>query len=247
MKPFAAAISTGQRPTQKAGAASGFKVSDGTIEALKWLAVALMTLDHINKYCFGEKLPGIFELGRITMPLFAFVLAYNLARPGALEKGVYQRTVKRIAFYGVAATPFYIGLGHLADSWWPLNIMFMLMVATATIFLIEKGGSARLIGAAVVFLIGGAFVEFWWFALAFCLAAWWYCKTTSKAALVVWIAAAASLYVVNRNLWALAAMPLIFAAPLVDLHLPRCRHVFYIYYPAHLAIILLITTVSNLN
>ena len=25
------------------------QVSDGTIEALKWLALALMTLDHVNK------------------------------------------------------------------------------------------------------------------------------------------------------------------------------------------------------
>lgn len=225
-----------------AAAPQAFHVSDGTIEALKWLALALMTLDHINKYFFGEKLPGAFELGRIAMPLFAFVLAYNLARPGALASGIYLRTMKRLALFGVAATPFFIGLGGLAFGWWPLNIMFMLLVAAATLYLAEKGGRARIWAAAGVFLVGGAFVEFWWFALAFVVCAWWYCKTASKAALVAWVLAAASLYVVNRNLWALAAMPLILAAPLVDVRMPRFRHVFYAYYPAHLAVLLLVTT-----
>lgn len=230
-----AAASAAARP-------QGFRVADGTIEALKWLALALMTLDHINKYFFGEKLPGAFELGRIAMPLFGFVLAYNLARPGALASGAYVRTMKRLALFGVAATPFFIGLGGLAFGWWPLNIMFMLLVAAATLYLAEKGGTARIWAAALVFLVGGAFVEFWWFALAFCVCAWWYCKTASKAALVAWLLAAVSLYVVNRNLWALAAMPLILAAPLVDVRMPRFRHVFYAYYPAHLAVLLLVTT-----
>jgi hypothetical protein len=53
--------------------------------------------------------------------------------------------------------------------------------------------------------------------------------------LALWVGALACLYVVNRNLWALAAMPLIFAARHVKIKLPRGRLGFYIYYPAHLA------------
>jgi hypothetical protein len=220
----------------------GFRVANGTIEALKWLALALMTLDHINTFIFDYKLPGAFELGRIAMPLFAFVLAYNLARPGALASGAYIRTMKRLALYGLAASPFYIGLGGVSFGWWPLNILFMLLVATATLYLAEKSGRGHMVAAVAVFLIGGAFVDFFWFALTFCLAASWYCKTVSKAALVVWVLAAASLYVVNRNWWALASIPLILAAPLVDVKMPRFRNVFYVYYPAHLAVLLIVTT-----
>jgi hypothetical protein len=150
--------------------------------------------------------------------------------------------MKRLAIYGLVASPFFIALGGLGFGWWPLNIMFMLLVASAILYLAEKGGRAHMVAAVAVFLIGGALVEFWWFALAFCLAAFWYCKTTNKAALVVWVLAAASLYVVNRNLWALASMPLILAAPLVDVKMPRFRHVFYAYYPAHLAVLLIVTT-----
>jgi hypothetical protein len=242
VKPFPDSLVIGQLLPCKAIAEPGFTVANGTIEALKWLALALMTLDHANKYLFGDKLPGAFELGRLAMPLFAFVLSYNLARPGALESGAYLRTMKRLAIYGLVASPFFIALGGLGFGWWPLNIMFMLLVASAILYLAEKGGRAHMVAAVAVFLIGGALVEFWWFALAFCLAAFWYCKTTNKAALVVWVLAAASLYVVNRNLWALASMPLILAAPLVDVKMPRFRHVFYAYYPAHLAVLLIVTT-----
>ncbi|MDF0606792.1 TraX family protein [Neisseriaceae bacterium TC5R-5] len=218
----------------------GFRVSDGTIEALKWLALVLMTLDHINKHLFAEKLPGVFEMGRIAMPLFAFVLTYNLARPSTLSNGTYIRTMKRLALFSAIATPFFIGFGGLAFGWWPLNIMFMLLVATAILYLVEQGGAAYILTAVLVFLVGGAFVEFWWFALAFCICSWWYCKTNSKAALVACLLAAASLYVVNRNFWALAAMPLILVAPLLDIRIPRFRYLFYAYYPAHLAVLLLL-------
>lgn len=80
-------------------------------------------------------------------------------------------------------------------------------------------------------------VEFWWPAVAFVLAAWRYFKTGNKLALVGCALALAALFVVNKNLWALAAIPVMLAAPLVKCQVPRVRHVFYAYYPAHLAVI----------
>ena len=55
--------------------------------------------------------------------------------------------------------------------------------------------------------------------------------------LVLWIASLAALYVINRNLWAIAALPLIFAAGQVSVKVPRIRLGFYVYYPAHLAVL----------
>ena len=231
------ATAIGQQFPFKAIAPSRLAIASGTIELLKWLALVLMTLDHVNKYFFAEKLPGLFELGRLAMPLFGFVFAYNLARPGALETAALLRTAKRLSVAGLAASPFFMALGGLAYGWWPLNIMFMLLVAAVTLHLVEKGGNARL-AAVAVFLIGGAFVEFWWFGLAFCLCAWWYCKYPNKKALVAWFIATALLYVVNRNLWAFAAIPVILAAPMLKVEAPRFKHLFYVYYPAHLALLL---------
>ena len=103
--------------------------------------------------------------------------------------------------------------------------------------LIEVGGPTRLVGAAAVFIVGGALVEFWWPGLAVCLLAWAYCRRPSWLRQALWITALASLYVINLNLWALAALPLIFAAGQVKMGLPRGRLGFYVYYPAHLAVL----------
>ena len=60
--------------------------SDGTVEALKWLALILMTVDHINKYLFNATLPMALELGRLCLPIFVILLAFNLARPDAFQR-----------------------------------------------------------------------------------------------------------------------------------------------------------------
>ena len=59
-------------------------MAEGSLEAIKWAALILMVFDHTNKYLYAERLPVVFQLGRIVMPMFGFVLAYNLARPDAL-------------------------------------------------------------------------------------------------------------------------------------------------------------------
>ena len=212
-------------------------LSSGTLEALKWLALLLMTLDHVNKHLLHAFVPELFAAGRLALPLFGFVLGYNLARPDALASGGYARTARRLTIFGSIATIPFVALGGLGWGWWPFNVMATLLVATLCAWLIEAGGPARLVGAAAVFIIGGALVEFWWPGLAACLLGWAYCRRPSWFRLALWIGALASLYVINRNLWALAALPLIFAAGQFKMNVPRGRLGFYIYYPAHLAVL----------
>lgn len=212
-------------------------LADGTIEALKWLALALMTLDHVNKYLLHDAVPAMFAAGRLALPLFGFVLAYNLARPGTLAKGVYPRALKRLAIAGAIASIPFIALGGLAWGWWPLNIMATLLVAAAVMYLVEKGGKGNFALAVLLFVLGGGIVEFWWPGVALCLAAWRYCKRPSWAALLSWAGAVAALFIINGNLWALAALPLVFVAPCINLDMPRLSRVFYTYYPAHLAVL----------
>jgi hypothetical protein len=214
-------------------------LSSGSIEALKWLALILMTLDHVNTFLYNGKFPALFNIGRIAMPIFGFVLAYNLARPDALEAGVYERTMKRLALFGVVATPVFVAL----VGWLPLNIMFTLLLAAATLYLLEQNERWRVIAALLLLAVGGGLVEFQWFGVLYCVAVWLYCKHPTWLRLSIWIASAASLYAINRNLWALAALPLIFAVSRLDLRMPRLRHVFYVYYPAHLAVLWMSTKV----
>lgn len=212
-------------------------LADGTVEALKYLALLLMTVDHVNKYLLHDAAPVMFNAGRLAMPLFGFVMAFNLARPGALERGVYGRVLRRLAITGSIASIPFIALGGLGWSWWPLNILFMLFVATAIMLLIELDGKGRFALAVLLFIVGGGLVEFWWPGISLCLGAWRYCKQPSAVALIVWLGSTAALFAINKNLWALAALPLLFLAPSIRINLPRSRHFFYEYYPIHLAVL----------
>lgn len=208
--------------------------SDGAIEALKWLALGLMTVDHVNKYLLHDSVPVMFALGRATMPIFAVVLAYNLARPGALEGGAAIRTMKRLAIFGAVASAPFIALGGLIAGWWPLNVMATLAVATAVIHFLQAG---RKWLALLVFLAGGSIVEFWWPGVMLCVAAWQYCKSPRWSWLAIWFASLSALTIINQNWWAFGALPAFLAASELRLSVPRLSRVFYTYYPAHLTAI----------
>lgn len=215
-------------------------IKDGALESLKWLALVLMTLDHVNKYFFADKISFLFQLGRLAMPIFGFVLAYNLARSNAIANGLYVRVIKNLAIYGALATPFFIINGGLLFGWWPLNILFTLLVATAVCYFVDMGGRKNVAAAVLVFILGGAFVEFWYFGIAFIYFVWRYLKTGNKLSFFLMLVSLASLYVVNSNFYAMAALPIIYLSTFLDVIVPRVKRMFYTYYPAHLAIIALL-------
>lgn len=216
------------------------KLDNGTVEALKWIGLLAMTGDHVNKYLFNATLPLLFDIGRVALPIFVFVIGYNLARSEAMEQGVYIRTMKRLLIFAVIAAVPQMSLGGLWNGWWPLNILFTLLIATCTIYLIELGTAQALITSSVVVSIGGGLVEFWWPAIIGAIAVWVYIKKPSIIAALMALTACASLVFVNKNWWALGAIPVIAAVSKTKIPVPRVRWLFYTYYPLHLAVILLI-------
>lgn len=56
-------------------------------EAMKWIAVLLMTGDHVAKMLCGGYIPGVSEAGRVAFPLFALVMAYNLCKTPPVVTG----------------------------------------------------------------------------------------------------------------------------------------------------------------
>ena len=212
-------------------------VSDGTLEALKWLALLLMVADHINKYLLHDASHNLFNCGRIAMPLFVFVLAYNLARPDSFKRGAHIRTMKRLAFFGLLATPPFMALGGLLAGWWPLNILFALLSLTAIIYSLEQQTLPGYLIACAVFIVGGSSVEFWWPVLAFGSAVWWYCKTPQLTALILAVVALFLLRLINGNDWALAALPVLFLSTAVNIPMRRYQWLFYYFYPVHLSLL----------
>ena len=216
------------------------KLSDGAVEAMKWLGLVSMTADHAQKYGLIPAVPGVYEAGRVAFPLFGFVLAYNLARTSSGDRAVYQRVLTRLLICGALASIPFIALGGLGFGWWPLNCMGTLAVAVCIMYLIESRRPFWKIKATSVFLLGGALVEFWWPGVALCVGAWLYSKQPTGGALLLWLAGTAGLTVINGNGWACASFAvLVGMAYCGTIEIPRASRWFYVYYPAHLSIILL--------
>jgi hypothetical protein len=220
-------------------------LNDGAVEALKWLALILMTGDHVNKYLLNDAYPILFILGRMASPIFCFVLAFNLARPNTLERGVYARIITRLFVFAAIASVPYTALGtmkpgYIFFGWWPLNILATLMVATSCIFFLDRGRKLDGLFFTFSFVIGGALGEFWWPAILLCIGVWLYCRRPGWGGLILIVGSTAAFFVINRNYWALGALPIIFAAQFLPLKVSRTKYFFYVFYPAHLAVIWII-------
>lgn len=232
-----AALDTGGR----AAAGRPFAISNGSLEALKWIALVSMTVDHLNKYLAHGQVQAAFAVGRLAMPLFLLVLACNLARPGAIEAGAGRRTVRRLLAFGAVASVPFIGLGGLVGGWWPLNALFTLATVAAAATLLH--GRHRAAAVAVV-LVGGSSVEFWWPAVVMGLAAWFFFRAPGWVSGLLTVGACACLGLINGNQWAMAALPLFALASRIDLRMPRLRWGFYAFYPLHLAAIWLARSIA---
>jgi len=215
-------------------------IADQTLEAIKWIALILMTVDHVNKYLFNGTNEWLFNCGRLAMPLFVFVLAYNLARRKTFERGVYRRTIWRLFVVGCVSTPFFIALGNVVYGWWPLNIMFTLTSTAGILLLIDRGLMSHYLVAIALFIAAGSIVEFCWPALALGVAIWMYIRQPSWAAFTLAVAGVGGVFHVNGNGWAILAIPLAWVVCRINLGVPRLRWVFYAYYPLHLIALLLI-------
>jgi hypothetical protein len=213
------------------------RLTDGVVEGLKWIGVVLMTADHVDKYIFHESVRPLFDLGRLAFPLFGIVFAFNLARSTPPARGVFPRLLGRLSIVAAISEVPFIALGGLVWGWYPFNILVALLVSASIIWLLARAAAWRIALALLIFLIGGALVEFWWPGIAMCVAAWMYCRRPSVWPLLLWVGSTAALYLINRNWWALAVFPIIFYAPHAKWKVPRIRWAFYLYYPAHLGVI----------
>lgn len=210
-------------------------LSNGTLEALKWFGVIAMTLDHVNRFILRDSYPSLYAVGRLAFPLFAFVLGWNLARPGVLDDASIKRIVARLLIFGAIATIPYVGLLGLA--WWKLNILFTLLFGAIIIFLCSRASLAAGSLACLLFLLAGNYVDYNWAGIALCVTSWAYSRQPSWPVFCLWGATLVWLTAVNQHIATLLALPLLLIASRFDFSVPRFQYFFYWYYPLHLALI----------
>lgn len=217
-------------------------------ELLKWIALLLMTGDHVAKVLAHGYVPIVSELGRVAFPLFALVMAYNLAQPGA----DVLKSVRRLLLWGIVAQPVH---GLAFGYWAPFNILLSFALAAAAIWSIQQ---RQWILLGMCILAAPPLVDYNWVGLTLVLAAWWLFRLRAVphaprqgaprhgfrhviehryARIAMLIAAFGPLCWWNGNGWALLALPVV--ALLANRHfpIPRTRWAFYIYYVGHLAVL----------
>lgn len=225
-------------------------INQQALDTVKWIALLLMTGDHVNKYLFNGTLPWLFEAGRLALPLFMFVLMQRLCAPGAVIRGVHERVLVRLVGFGVVAAVPYTLLSGQHDLL-PLNVLFSLAALTAVVHQLEQKNLPSLISAAITFGLSGFMVEYGWLGLGLGLSFWAFFKRPSSFTAVSAVLACSALSGINGNFWALGALPIcaLVLSPWVgDMttlsKAPTPRHLgrwfFYAFYPAHLLALLVI-------
>lgn len=222
---------------------TALKITDNKVELIKYVALLCMVMDHVNKYLFNYSIPYFFEAGRLAMPLFGVVLAYNLSRESYIkEPEKLKRLIVKLVLFGVIATPFYVLLGGVKLGFWPLNILFTFAISALVIYIIDIRHKIKYwpLALATTFSFGGALVEFWHPAILLVVATWWYFRTGSRYAVIPLIISFVGLYLINGNAYAVLAIPVLILLTNINLPLIRFKHLFYWFYPIHLIALLLI-------
>ncbi|HSV46858.1 MAG TPA: TraX family protein [Ramlibacter sp.] len=216
--------------------------TDGQLEAIKWLGMASMLLDHIGRHLMGfAQHSWVFALGRIAFPCFVFVLAVNLAREGD-RAGRCARTTLRLGLWGaVAVLPSIWARGDPTT----LNVLFTLSLGAALCWALEGTAAVWLRALACVAIAAVAWFAEFGVGGVFMVPAIYLCCTQREPAMAL-VAALLLLATAWLNTrfggWpafagTLATVPIVWGLRALPVKVPRWQPLFYLIYPLHLAVI----------
>jgi hypothetical protein len=223
-------------------ASTPLRLGDGQLEALKWIALASMFLDHFGRHLLGwGQETWVFALGRIAFPLFALVLALNLAREGDRAARA-ARTATRLALWcAVSVLPSIWARGEPSL----INVLGTLGLGAALCWAIAS--PAPIVWRAAVCLavtVASPWVEFGLPGVFVIPAIYLWCTQRQPEAallalvlflLTVWLNASFGGW---HGLWGtLVVLPIAWGVSRLAVSVPRLRLAFYLVYPLHLAVI----------
>jgi len=213
------------------------ELTSGQQEVLRWVAIVTMVVDHVGAVLVppAQALP-LRAVGRVAWPLFAFLLAYNVARRGVDPR---RYLAPLLVWCAVSTVPHYLAFERPV-----VNILGTLFLGAAVLALLTRreeleARSPLLLPAGLAAaLVASAFVEYGPPGVALVVAWWWALRTGEPASWLV----AAGLVPLQNYPWAvwpatLAALPLPFVVARLPVGLPRSGRLPWLFYPAHLAVL----------
>lgn len=219
---------------------STFSLRDGqpTLEqsdALKLVAIISMTVDHVGAILLPQ-VGWLRIIGRVAFPLFAYQLAV-----GYLHTRNLSRYALRLAFWGLIAQPVYMIAFRV--RLWTLNIFATLLLGLLAIW-----GWDRRRWWAVALALSLAAIQLWLpavgpdyglYGVLLCLAS--FVLFQHREQLIIGhglLHVLAGILFWPSQVYAVASIPFILWPP--RLHIRRLPELFYAYYPAHLALLVLV-------
>jgi len=209
-------------------------------EALKWIAVATMTVDHVGAI-FYPNYVVLRIIGRISFPLFSYLTALGTET----TRNVKKYFIRLLLFGFVSQVPFYLAIG--SGIFEHLNIFFTLSFGVLFILFLEKKS------LWFVLPIFASFLNFDYGVYGILLIGSMRILRKDKE---TGIAAVVLLNLLFLFQWSLQIFSLL-ALPIILLHNSRFlkkaneskgetaypvwrKYFFYVYYPLHLALFYLI-------
>lgn len=204
-----------------------FFIATDRVEAVKWLAVLLMLVEHFDRYVVQPvDMHGrwTYALGRLVFPLFALCLGRGIASGGL---GAAERAWRRLLFWGVAAqiaAAPVLGFGYF-------NVLFTMALGVA-LLLVERSTAPAVarVFCAVAVLVAATFVEFYAFGVLLVYAACRWSRVPSTANFAALLVALIALVLVNGNFVAVGALGVLWLLALAPFEVRRVRHLFYAVY-----------------
>ena len=216
-------------------------------DILKIIAILTMTIDH-----FGYIYTPTFDIplrliGRISFPIFAFLLAFNLS-----QKDLFKKYITRLTLFAVITSFILIHLKSQIENILPLNIFWTLLLSVVTISCIEKTNN-KFHQEKIKYLIIAYICSFntllsfitsyELFGFLYILSLYGWFKTKRKA---YGVSTLINSFVMNWQFPVIGSViscliSSIFLLPLTKYekatHFLKPWWLFYAYYPAHLAIL----------
>ncbi|MFB0503842.1 MAG: TraX family protein [Candidatus Bathyarchaeia archaeon] len=210
-------------------------------EILKWIAIATMTIDHIGAIFYSDY-TLLRIIGRLAFPIFCYLIILGMKSTRNLK----NYCIRLFLFALISQVPFYLAFG--LTPFVHLNIFFTLSSGVLLIHFFKKN---PLVSLLVV--LASTFLNFdfgpYGIALIGCM--YILSQDTEHGIISIVLLNVLSLLMWDIQVYSLLALPIILLHKSgflkMQSRLDRSiayplwrKYLFYVYYPAHLAMLYLI-------